>query len=310
MNDDARRATAAITRHTLAIADMREVADVARLLTDLDPDINLFFGSSLAEMKAYQRGGGGRIGEALARRAESIHAALHDVSLRAVIETGLIVTYARSFTRGDGHGFPLSADDFVPPHGRDLHERILVMRRQAHAHTDDNAAEDIRRSVEYRDSHPSGWSVTERGPRRLTADELGRLAPLADEIIERLAAARDEARDARLSGSVPRCSAIASQTCTKAFDSSICGSSAWTSSGGYWSSTIGDAEIALKVLRYWAIASPTAFGRKTAFRTTTCASCAICPSAVRRSSTRLGPSRWNCLSVMNVRATWWSSLSA
>jgi hypothetical protein len=72
---------------------------------------------------------------------------LRNTYLRNVLETGLIVTYARPFTKGVGHGFPLSGKRFVPADKRELHRKMLQLRKKVHAHMDAAAPEGFQRSV-------------------------------------------------------------------------------------------------------------------------------------------------------------------
>ena len=76
--------------YTLAISDLEHVAVVARLIADLDPLFNQF-----GPMVSVPQGLHQKQIEAVFRRAEGIAAALNNDLLRAVLETGLIVTYAR-----------------------------------------------------------------------------------------------------------------------------------------------------------------------------------------------------------------------
>jgi hypothetical protein len=125
---------------------------------------------------------------ALHRRAEGIATTLRDFKLKSVLETGLIVTYARPFTRGDGNGFPLPEDQFVPADKRELHDKMIRLRHEVQAHMDADAPEGFRRRVTRKDE-PGAKSWTFGGPRYLIADELRALSDLADEVIESLASA-------------------------------------------------------------------------------------------------------------------------
>jgi hypothetical protein len=169
---DGTRADRDFSIYTLAIIDMEHVGAVARLIADHDPLLN-----PLAPTVALPRG-----------RADGIASALNDDHLRTVLETGLIVTYARPFTEGRGSGFPIRAKKFVPADMRALHRTMLDLRRKVQAHMDASAPEGFRRSVTRREE-PGVSSVTFRGARYLSATELREVATLADEVIERLASA-------------------------------------------------------------------------------------------------------------------------
>jgi hypothetical protein len=173
---------------TLAMQDMIEVERVSQLLLDHDPDINPMGPLSLPARNIVAHP---RQFDARARVARSFYVALGDPSLRTVIETGLIVTYARPFTEGRGSGFPLDTKLFVPSAGVRLHQQMMTLRRRVHAHVDAAAPPGFRRSVET-EVRPGFSSVTFRGPRLLTADELTSVVALAADISGRLKAARDK----------------------------------------------------------------------------------------------------------------------
>lgn len=184
-----RHADDEIERYSLAINDMEDVSRVARLIAEHDPDLNPLGPTVDVPPSVHEKQAA-----ALRRRAEEIHGALGDLHLRAVLETGLIVTYARPFTCGRGSGFPLKPEHrFVPADNLEFHRKILGLRHKVQAHIDASAPEGFRRAVRYSEQ-PGSWSVESRGPRRLGHEELRAVAELADEIIERLTTARDEAR--------------------------------------------------------------------------------------------------------------------
>jgi hypothetical protein len=169
-------------RNTLAANDMAHVAAVARLIAAHDPDLNLL-GPNVAVpagMHPLQQ-------RALQMRAQCIYEALRDLHLRAVLETGLIVTYARPFTEGRGSGFPIPAEQFVPADKQELHEKMLDLRHKVQAHIDASAPEGFRRRVAHTEE-PGASSVTLGGPRYLSQDELRQIAELADEVRRRLEA--------------------------------------------------------------------------------------------------------------------------
>ena len=169
--------------YTLAITDMEHVGAVARLIADHDPLFN-----PLGPAVALPHGVGEQQMTVLLRRADGIAGALNNDYLRTVLETGLIVTYARPFTEGRGSGFPIAAERFVPADERELHRTMLGLRHKVQAHMDASAPEGFRRSVTRRDE-PGVSSVTFSGSRYLSAAELREVAELADAVIERLASA-------------------------------------------------------------------------------------------------------------------------
>jgi hypothetical protein len=183
-------ASAEIGRYTFAMNDKEDVSGVARLIAEHDPNFNPF-GPSVA----LPRGLHERQAAVLMRRAEDIYGALGNRHLRIVLETGLIVTYARPFTEGRGTGLPIPEERFVPADGRELHRKMLELRNKVQAHIDASAPEGFRRTVEHSEE-PGSWSVRSSGPRYLGAEELRGIAELADQIIARLTTARDEARAA------------------------------------------------------------------------------------------------------------------
>lgn len=159
---------------------MEDVAAVARLIADHDPDINPF-GPSVALPAGLPR----QQAAALVGIANCISVALGNLHLRTVLETGLIVTYARPFTEGRGFGFPIPAEDFVPSERRELHQKMLDLRHKVQAHIDASAPERYLRTVT-RAERPGSSSVTSSGPRYLSAAELRELADLADVVAARL----------------------------------------------------------------------------------------------------------------------------
>lgn len=169
--------------YTLAINDMRHVVAVARLIADHDPVFNPL-GPNVTLPEGLHR----KQMAALQRRADGIAAALNHDFLRTVLETGLIVTYARPFTEGRGSGFPISATKFVPADKQEIHQKMLELRHKVQAHMDASAPQGFQRSVT-RTEEPGVSSVTLSGPRFLSATELREVADLADEVIQRLASA-------------------------------------------------------------------------------------------------------------------------
>ena len=160
MSDDT-RANREFSTYTLAINDMEHVAVVARLIVDHDPLFN-----PLGPTVALPNGLHPKKMTALLRRADGIAGALDDGYLRTVLETGLIVTYARPFTEGRGSGFPIPAAKFVPAGKQELHQTMLKLRHQVQAHMDASAPEGFRRSVTRREE-TCVPSVMFRGPRHL-----------------------------------------------------------------------------------------------------------------------------------------------
>jgi hypothetical protein len=182
-------AAAEITRFTLAINDMGDVSHVARLIADHDPHYNPLGPTSVPLPGVHEKQAAATL-----RRREEIASVLRGLPLRNVVETGLIVTYARPFTEGRGNGFPIEEDRFVPSTGLAFHRMMLKLRHQVQAHIDVSAPGGFQRTVSH--SKQAGpWSVGTRGPRYLNAVELRQLAELADEITERLTVARDKARE-------------------------------------------------------------------------------------------------------------------
>jgi hypothetical protein len=162
---------------------MGHVMAVARLIADHDPLFN-----PLGPLVAPPKGLHPLQTTAFFRRADGIAAGLRNTYLRNVLETGLIVTYARPFTKGVGRGFPLSGKRFVPADKRELHRKMLQLRKKVHAHMDAAAPEGFQRSVT-REEEPGVSRVTLHGARYLSANELREVAELADEVIERLVSA-------------------------------------------------------------------------------------------------------------------------
>lgn len=181
--------------YTLAMNDLAHVEAVALLIADHDPFLNplgpnVFLPHGLHEKQT----------AALLRQAQGIAGALNDDQLRTVLETGLIVTYARPFTEGRGTGFPIPAEKFVPADKQKLHERMLDLRHKVQAHMDAAAPQGFQRSVT-RTGAPGESSVTLRGVRYLSATELREIAELAGEVIQRLASAGGrDMRHPRLKG--------------------------------------------------------------------------------------------------------------
>lgn len=170
-----------VASYTLAIMDLNDVAEVARLVADEDPDFKYV-------RRMNEIGRDAAIEEA--RGSQRPIGPLGDPSLRLMIETGLVVTYARPFTKGIGSGFPLDSDRFVPAERRDLHEEMINLRNKVHGHIDKSAPEGFNREIRYHaDAHGQEHAET-RGPRLLGEAELRHVANLADEIVGRLEEAR------------------------------------------------------------------------------------------------------------------------
>jgi hypothetical protein len=64
-----------------------------------------------------------------------------------VVEAGLVVTYARPFTRSERSGKPLASSSLVPVEHRELHTFLIRRRHKYHAHTDGDAPPHHRRQV-------------------------------------------------------------------------------------------------------------------------------------------------------------------
>jgi hypothetical protein len=128
--------------YTLAINDMGHVAAVARLIADHDPLFN-----PLGPKATLPEGLNRQQMTALLQRADGIAAALNHDLLRTVLETGLIVTYARPFTEGRGSGFPISEETFVPADKQEIHQKMLELRHKVQAHLDASAPEGFQRIV-------------------------------------------------------------------------------------------------------------------------------------------------------------------
>jgi hypothetical protein len=88
-----------------------------------------------------------------------------DVRLQRLVETGLVVSYARPFTRSKGYE-PLS-EDIVPPEDLEFHRDLIDRRNKLHAHTDADAPPDIRRTVNQTFPPIGGRLLTPGGPTAL-----------------------------------------------------------------------------------------------------------------------------------------------
>ncbi len=173
-----------VDRFTLAISDLYEVSTAATLIAEHDRDLEL--AQRISEIGLERA-----LEEA---ESKSPSTALGDFSLRLVLETGLIVTYARPFTKGYGNDFPLPVDRFVPEEKRKFHAKLLALRNQVYAHIDASAPEGYRRRASW-EARPEGGETEEwKGPGLLGQDELRDMADLAEQMIERLRAARREAQ--------------------------------------------------------------------------------------------------------------------
>jgi hypothetical protein len=174
--------SAEVATYTIAIDDLYEASMVARLIADHDPDLE--FARRIHEV-------GLNAAQAEAK-AKTPSTTLGDFSLRTVIETGLIVTYARPFTQGRGSGFPLSARRFVPQAKQSLHDHLLSLRNKVYGHTDASAPTGFGRKVSW-EVKPGVETEEWKRARLLTQSELREMADLADEIMERLRVARKTA---------------------------------------------------------------------------------------------------------------------
>ena len=160
--------------YVLAMNDMVDVAQVARMLADHDPDLR--FSRRIADVGVEQAAA-----EEDVLRRTGRYQLLGDFHLRMVVETGLIVTYARPFTRGDGSGLPIEEEQFVPPNHRDFHRELLILRNRVFGHIDAAAPAPFRREVSVSDS-----SNETQGPARLSQSQYATLASLAWAIRDRL----------------------------------------------------------------------------------------------------------------------------
>ena len=93
--------------------------------------------------------------------------------LRNVLETGLIVTYCRPFTKS--HGLGAIPREWVPTEHRAFHDFLMERRKTHSAHNDATAALPHRRVVS---ADGDGWHMIAH-PDQLTADQLRELAELA-----------------------------------------------------------------------------------------------------------------------------------
>jgi hypothetical protein len=161
-----------ITAFTLAIEDLQQVATAARLIAEHDAD--LWFARRIGEV-----GLTASIAEYEARNRPT---ALGDFQLRLLIETGLIVTYARPFTKGKGHPFPLRRG-YVPSDAQALHDTLLDLRNRVHAHADASGPDQFRREVHYEQRGQGGERSEVSGAGLLDQATLKRVAHLAERII-------------------------------------------------------------------------------------------------------------------------------
>jgi hypothetical protein len=107
-----------------------------------------------------------------------------DPHLLLLLETGLVVTYARVFT--DSRQYTPVPRDWVPADLRGLHDPLLERRESYHAHTDRALTNVHRRHVA-----EAGAMVSVSFPEALTKAELEGLDRIADELLKRLGEALD-----------------------------------------------------------------------------------------------------------------------
>jgi hypothetical protein len=176
-------ATDEILAYTLAIGELHEVSEAARLIAEQDPDLD----PSTFVPEPGSKPPTAKVGP------KSSRAALGDFRLRGLIETGLIVTYARPFTKGRGSGFPLPLS-FVPVSKRDLHRRLKELRNKVYAHIDAVAPAEFGREGDWTVVEAGVEAETWKSPQLLNQDELRDLAELCDEVVARLRVARHAAQ--------------------------------------------------------------------------------------------------------------------
>ncbi|MHB8469017.1 MAG: hypothetical protein ACYDCH_04575 [Gaiellaceae bacterium] len=90
-----------------------------------------------------------------------------------VLETGLVVTYMRPFSRS--HSFePLTRDEFVPTNWHALHEELKDLRNKVYAHIDDHPNRDasVTFGVASTGVHGYAFNVNTVGLRRERLDEI------------------------------------------------------------------------------------------------------------------------------------------
>jgi hypothetical protein len=132
-----------VDRYHRAVSDMITVGHVAAMLSQTpapeagDEGIPTSFTSSRLIAP-------GEVGVVREYPARFDADTLTNPILREVVETGLVVTYARPFLTGQG---PLPENRFVPPERRDLHRELLARRNKRDAHIDEDAPVELRREV-------------------------------------------------------------------------------------------------------------------------------------------------------------------
>jgi hypothetical protein len=100
-----------------------------------------------------------------------------DPAIPRVLETGMVVIYARIFSDADDYS-PIPKD-WVPAQHRPLHRFLLERRRRHEAHTDVTETNAHRRDVSPPDK--DGWLMI-GWPDRLSQLQLEQLADLADKL--------------------------------------------------------------------------------------------------------------------------------
>ncbi len=117
--------------------------------------------------------------------AETAEGLIDDESLRGwrVLETGLVVTYARPYTL-DSQRRGLPEELYPEGDDRPLHDSLMALRDELYAHTDETPH---REAVDPFGDH----SYAERYPAGLAETALPRIAGLARRQAERLRAARE-----------------------------------------------------------------------------------------------------------------------
>jgi len=104
---------------------------------------------------------------------------LRDPSVRALIESGLIVTYCRPFLSGE---MPID-QRLVPAHDRELHEALMRRRHFLDAHTRPaKLPPELRRTVRW--SPDAEGDVYELSTPRMTPHELRSIASHAGRILK------------------------------------------------------------------------------------------------------------------------------
>ncbi len=102
--------------------------------------------------------------------------AYDDPCLPRMLETGLAVTYARVFTKGDRYS-PVPPE-WVPAENADLHEELMERRHRYHAHIDRAPANPHRREA---GDAGDGWFAL-GFPDGLTPAQLDELVDLAEKL--------------------------------------------------------------------------------------------------------------------------------